>query len=1120
MDERCFTRREGTMKAKYLIAGAMLVFSTTSALAQGVGADSLRLRSSSGGAVWMLMPQTATQQYRLLLPPSLGTSNNQLVWVNGSTGQMALLPPGTVGQLLQVGAGGLGWVTPTALITGTAWSLAGNSGTSPSTNFLGTTDAQALVIRTNNTERMRVDASGNVGIGTMAPGAKLSLGTDQANTKLAIYDGGSDQYGFGIQGSQFRIHVGNSGARFSFLNAPAGSEVVTIMGSGNVGIGNTAPSARLHVSGGDIQSEGHVLLRNTDNTARELRLYEPSGSGSEYTAFRAQLQGANITYTLPASLTPTTSVAAALLQTDGTGNLSWINTSTAVTTYAWSLTGNASTSPATNFLGTTDAQPLVIRTNNTERLRVLAGGNVGIGTSAPLSLLDVGGGVAIGTYAGSNVAPSNGLIVSGNTGIGIASPQTRLHVDAGTGNTTYIKMTNGTTSGTGSGDGFSIGITNSLDVHLRQYENASIQFYTSNIEYARLLNTGDLRLFGLSGTSGGKYLAIENNNGVASQLRLEVPDNTTSLGNYTAFEAGNHTGANYIYTLPIDVPAVGDVLKVIAVSNSGSNYFVSLAWDTTQGTASSPVNRAAGTGFAPYVAYWVNDSTLAPADYVYWDATDKRIGLGNFTTSSQPQYMLHLRGSSAPGAGDVFIQKDGGTGARLYLGEPNLGSNWTAFRAGSQSVNLDYTLPTTQPTNSGDGTNRFALATDNGNSTSPSLLWRTFWSPAGNAGVTSGFLGTTDNNSLRFRTNNTQRMIITNTGNVGIATASPGATLDVNGTVNVDGNTTIGGNLSASGTTIAFPNIPSSSTASEVVVWDNNNLERRSAAGLVSTVGWALTGNASTSPATNFLGTTDAQPLVIRTNNTERMRITSLGAIGIGTNSPSGLFDLQGSGTGSELFRISNDINTPIDSVMVFTSAGRLGVGTTSPTTALHVVASSNPLRLQGVQTDSLLTSVLVIDSTGLVKQRSLGSITGAAAFVRKTSDQTVTSSTTYQNDNALVYSANANQVFEFEAHMFISGGNGGIKIRVSIPSSASMKLYAELKKDDQHHWVYRKLTSSSDEVSWSTIDNTYGYARLRGIIVMGSSGGNIQIQWAQNSSNSTGTTVEAGSYLKITPVQ
>ncbi len=50
---------------------------------------------------------------------------------------------------------------------------------------------------------------------------------------------------------------------------------------------------------------------------------------------------------------------------------------------AWLLTGNAGTTPATNFVGTTDAQDFVARTNNTERMRVTTGGNVGIGTPTP-----------------------------------------------------------------------------------------------------------------------------------------------------------------------------------------------------------------------------------------------------------------------------------------------------------------------------------------------------------------------------------------------------------------------------------------------------------------------------------------------------------------------------------------------------------------------------------------------------------------------------------------------------------------------------------------------------------------------------------------------------------------
>jgi len=50
----------------------------------------------------------------------------------------------------------------------------------------------------------------------------------------------------------------------------------------------------------------------------------------------------------------------------------------------WELRGNAGTNPANDFLGTTDNQPLAIRTNGAEALRVGATGNGGVGTTEPL----------------------------------------------------------------------------------------------------------------------------------------------------------------------------------------------------------------------------------------------------------------------------------------------------------------------------------------------------------------------------------------------------------------------------------------------------------------------------------------------------------------------------------------------------------------------------------------------------------------------------------------------------------------------------------------------------------------------------------------------------------------
>lgn len=52
------------------------------------------------------------------------------------------------------------------------------------------------------------------------------------------------------------------------------------------------------------------------------------------------------------------------------------------------------------------------------------------------------------------------------------------------------------------------------------------------------------------------------------------------------------------------------------------------------------------------------------------------------------------------------------------------------------------------------------------------------------------------------------------------------------------------------------------------------------------TVSWLLAGNAGTNPATDFLGTTDAQPLILKTNGTEALRIDTAQKVGIGTDNP------------------------------------------------------------------------------------------------------------------------------------------------------------------------------------------------------------------------------------------
>ncbi len=75
-------------------------------------------------------------------------------------------------------------------------------------------------------------------------------------------------------------------------------------------------------------------------------------------------------YILPSSR----GAANQIMQTDGSGNVSWVNSNS----ISWSLTGNSGTNATTNFIGTTDNVNLSIKTNNVERILVKTDGTTEI----------------------------------------------------------------------------------------------------------------------------------------------------------------------------------------------------------------------------------------------------------------------------------------------------------------------------------------------------------------------------------------------------------------------------------------------------------------------------------------------------------------------------------------------------------------------------------------------------------------------------------------------------------------------------------------------------------------------------------------------------------------------
>jgi hypothetical protein len=115
-----------------------------------------------------------------------------------------------------------------------------------------------------------------------------------------------------------------------------------------------------------------------------------------------------------------------LIVSDANGNLSYRDAATlgGSSTTVWAIGGNTATNPTNDFIGTTDAQPLVFRTNNTPRMRVLNNGNLLLNkTQDDGNILQVAGngsfigpiGTGVGLLMGDNgVNRSFGLITYGD----------------------------------------------------------------------------------------------------------------------------------------------------------------------------------------------------------------------------------------------------------------------------------------------------------------------------------------------------------------------------------------------------------------------------------------------------------------------------------------------------------------------------------------------------------------------------------------------------------------------------------------------------------------------------------------------------------------------------------
>ena len=416
----------------------------------------------------------------------------------------------------------------------------------------GTGSAETLDFFVNGSERMTIDTSGRVGIGTASPSSLLHCAASGADAKIKVEtDGGSDAIleltAPAASGAQSKlmfsddsasgvgsiVYAHNSGGTDYMTFGTAATERMRIDSSGNLGLGTSSPASVLSVQGDGLQ----IRLDGTANTSRGLLLRN-------------------------------TGTAEGQIQTDG--NMHFIQ------------------EDANRYMR--------FSTANTERMRIDSSGNVILGTTTVASanaaaddFVIKGSGTAVGMTISQDSDSGTGTIFFGDTssssaagfrynhntgdmaisaednvtfscdavGIGTTSPSAPLHVvgntyvQSGTLFTDAITAYSGSSISINAGSSHLAATVNGSE-RMRIASNGSIAIGHTSPSSTYILDVnGQIRSFGNSpafnlreddssnqhwqiGSYSGSF-AVRNVTGSSYPLTINTSGDATFAGNVTAF---------------------------------------------------------------------------------------------------------------------------------------------------------------------------------------------------------------------------------------------------------------------------------------------------------------------------------------------------------------------------------------------------------------------------------------------------------------------------------------------------------------------------------------------------------------------------------------------------------
>jgi hypothetical protein len=404
--------------------------------------------------------------------------------------------------------------------------------------------ADTIAFTEGGAEAMRIDSSGNVGIGTSSPQVKLHIAGPLAVQGASGFPTSGKGWELLVEGTVDNAIQSYNRDTSSWMNAKyyanqhiwitSSAERMRIDSSGNVLIGTTTTTnnlrlnAKLSVVSTGAGNFGGIVVPSYSGTTAG------AASFMDFTRSRGTTDG---------SLTSVQNGDAlgyiVFRGTDGTV----ISDAATIVAEVDGVTGSSGQIPGRLIFNTKSGNTLA------ERMRIDSSGNVGIGTSSPNARLDILGSSSRLRLDGSsasfqilsrNTADSttNPLIFdadtytlnragttrmfidsSGNVGIGTSSPAAPIDVVSNSSahalrvrgrsseDTGQIRFTNNAGSTT-----YAVLQTNSGEFSIQGVANSPTVFYTNNTERMRITSGGNVWI-GTSSSSFGSRFAVEKNGG-------------------------------------------------------------------------------------------------------------------------------------------------------------------------------------------------------------------------------------------------------------------------------------------------------------------------------------------------------------------------------------------------------------------------------------------------------------------------------------------------------------------------------------------------------------------------------------------------------------------------------